>query len=129
MSEDVEALIDRDDNHVAAPRQIGAVEPRAVGRAEGKRAAVQPYHHRPLRAVADARRPHAQGQAVLALWRGIGWAGEMLEFIAATEADARLWGLRDIGQRIACPGPGRRLARRHEAIRSGCVRAVWNALE
>src|SRR5947207_15675798 len=66
MPEYVEAVIHRDDNDIAAPRQIGAVGDSAVGRAEMKRAAMQPHHDRPLAAV-EARGPDMQVEAFLRL--------------------------------------------------------------
>ncbi len=66
-AEDVEAMVDADHDDIAAPRQVGAVGHRAVARAVGEGAAMQPDHDRPLRAVADAGRPDVQRQAILAL--------------------------------------------------------------
>src|SRR3546814_14477154 len=66
VAEDVEAVVDRDDDHVLARGEVGAVEARPVGRAVGEGAAVQPDHHRPLHAVVQTRRPDMRRQAILA---------------------------------------------------------------
>ena len=128
IAEDVQALVDGDHDDVAAPRQLGAVEQRAVARAEVN---APPCSHTITGRFAPSptRRPDVQGQAVLALRRGVGRAGEMLELPAAAEADARLRRLRDVGERVAHAGPGCRLARRHEAAFSRRIRAIWDALE
>src|SRR5947207_12755971 len=77
MPEYVEAVIHRDDNDIAAPRQIGAVGDSVVGRAEMKRAAMQPHHDRAL-AVVYARGPEMQVEGFLRLGPRIAWPAKTL---------------------------------------------------
>src|SRR4029453_3480132 len=65
-SEDVEAMVDRDDNHIAAPAQVDAVEHGTRPRAARKPAAVQPEHHRPFSAISETTRPNVEDEAILA---------------------------------------------------------------
>jgi len=65
MPEDVEPMIDRDDDHIAAMTQARAVVERARSAAAAEFAAMEIHHDRPLAAVAQARRPHVQNETIL----------------------------------------------------------------
>ena len=66
VPEDVQAVVERDDDDVAAPREpLAVVGLQLLARPVGEPAAVQPHHHRPLAPV-EPRRPDVDAQAVLA---------------------------------------------------------------
>ena len=128
MPEYVEAVIDRDDNDIAAPRQIGAVGDRAVGRAEMKRAAMQPHHDRALAAV-GARRPDMQVEAFLRLGARIDRPEKTRH---AGPAGRRALPLRRAAaqrERVAYPGPGLGRARRLKAVGAARRGTIGDALE
>jgi len=128
VAEDIEAVIDADYDDVAAPRQIGAVGDRTVGRAEMKSAAMQPHHDRAL-GIIEARRPDMQGQAVLGFRARVYRAEKSRHSGAASRRRLPLRRASAIGQRVAQPGPGLGRPRRHEAVRADRRRGIGNALE
>ena len=69
------------------------------------------------------------GQAVLGFRRGVGRAGEIRQFGPRGWAQAFLRRVPRIVQSVAHAGPGRRPARRHEAVGARCRRTIGNALE
>src|SRR5205085_6242439 len=128
MPEYVEAVIHRDDNDIAAPRQVGAVGDSAVGRAEMKRAAMQPHHDRALAAV-GARRPDMQVEAFLRLGARIDRPEKTRH---AGSAGRRALPLRRAAaqrERVAYPGPGLGRARRLKAVGAARRGTIGDALE
>ena len=128
MPEYVEAVIDRDDNDIAAPRQIGAVGDSAVGRAEMKRAAMQPHHDRALAAV-GARGPDMQVEAIFCLGTRIDRPEKTRH---AGPAGRRALPLRRAAaqrERVAYPGPGLGRARRLKAVGAARRGTIGDALE
>src|SRR5688500_4667017 len=113
VPEEREAMIDRHDDGIAAPRQRLAVDPRPTSAFLREAAAVTPEHHRPLAPVADAWRPYVQVEAVLV--EALGWIGLWSQHLGEPHV---LRGLMAVAHGLAYAGPRRRLDRRHEALRS-----------
>jgi hypothetical protein len=66
VTEDVDAVIDRHDHHVAVTCETGAIEAGSRAGAVHPRAAMQPDHDRSLRVLRGGRSKHVQEQAVFA---------------------------------------------------------------
>jgi hypothetical protein len=127
-AENVQAMIDADDDDIAAPRQIGAVGHRPIARTIGEGTAVQPHHDRPL-AVAKSGCPHIQGQAVLALGCGVRRPKQSFEHGAPLGAIGQLPRAAGIGERVPHPGPGKRRLGRFETVVSRCRDTIRHGLE
>jgi hypothetical protein len=124
IAEDREAMIDGDDDSIAAPRQRLAVDPRPAAALLREAAAVTPEHHRPLAPVVDAWRPDVQVEAVLLEpFRRIRLRGEHVG------EPHVLWRLMTVSHGITYAGPRSRLHRRHEPPRSRRRGPVRNPLE
>ena len=124
-TERVQPVIDRHQHHIMLFRQHGAVIADIAAGAAGEAAAMAPQHDRALLAVAKARRPDIQAQAILA-HRG---AIERDDFFLH---ESRRVGLgRAIAERggIAHIAPGHGWLRRHEAIGARGGGAIGHALE
>ena len=67
VAKDVQPVVDGDDDHVAAPGQVGAVVHCLRAGALCEAAPVKPDHDRASTTVFDAGSPHVEHQAVLAL--------------------------------------------------------------
>ena len=111
--EDVEAVVEGDDDHVAPVAQVDAVVGAGRPRAGAEAAAVQPHHDRVPAAVAEPPRPHVEEEAVLA-GDGLG---------------AALRRRRAVLQGVAHAGPRRRRGGRHEPVPPARRCAVADALE
>src|SRR5207302_7240279 len=97
--EHAQAVVDGDDDHIAAPRQCRAVVEGAAARTARETAAVHPHHHGAAAAV-GGRGPHVEREAVLVLAR----------LLAAQRLAAGRWRLRcpaADGERLAHAGPWR----------------------
>ena len=130
VAEAREPVVHGDDDHVAEERQLAAVVHRAVGGAGRPAAAVKRHQHGAPAVVPDARRPDVERQAVFAhaADADVAIPGDELRVVGAV-ARRRLRGDRAVAHRVACAHPGRRLARRHEAVGAGRVGAVRNPAE
>ena len=128
VAETRQAVVHGDDDHVAEERQLTAVVHRPVAGAGRPPPAVERHEHGAPGVVVDTRCPDVQRQAVLA------YAAAADVFVPLNElrvvgAIARrgLWRDGPVADATPHPGPGRGLARRHEPIFAGGVRAVGNA--
>jgi hypothetical protein len=124
IAEDVQAMVDRDDHHVAATRERGSVDPRPGAALLGESATVDPEHHRALAPVVDAWRPDVEDQAVLI--EALRWIRLRRQHLGEAHVLRRLM---TVTKRIAHPVP--RTWRRwgHETARSSGGGAVRHALE
>ena len=113
VAEHVQAVVHGHHRHVAAAAQAGAVGFDLVAGAARVAAGVEPDEHGTLAAVAQARRPDVQVQAV---------------FAHRPAAPTGLGRDRAEGDRVADAGPRRGRKRRLEAPRGG-IGAVADALE
>ena len=100
-----------------------------VGSSVGERAAMEPNHDRPLRALLRPGRPDVQRKAVFGFRRGVRRAGKVRQFGPRGRAQTGLRRVPRVLQRIAHARPGRRPAWRHEAVGARCRRPVGDALE
>ena len=94
IAKGVETVVHRDDDHIAPPAETGAVGLDAIAGVARVRAWMKPDEHRPLAAVAQARRPHVQVQAVFADG-AIGWLrrdGREVDRVAYTSPRLRWHG-------------------------------------
>ena len=128
-AEDVQPLVHGDDDHVATLGQPRALQPGDVRGAVGERAAMEPHHDRPL------RRCRSPGDQTLRV-RQSSVSGEVSGGPEKSASSGRVAGaqtllrrMSGVVQRVAHAGPGRRPARRHEAVGARCRRTIGNALE
>ena len=129
MAEDVEPLVDRHHDHVVVCSKARPVEPRHVGGAERKGAAVVPDHDRTLAAVGKPARPQVQGEAILALGNRVARTRQAGQFRPLLEARRELRRVPGPIERIAHPGPRLGLLRRHETIAAAGRCAIGHASE
>jgi hypothetical protein len=128
-AKNVKAVVDADDDDIAATRQIGAVGHRPVARAVSKGAAMQPHHDRPLVPVTDPGCPYVQGQTVFSLGCRIHGTEKRFEHRSPLRAIGQLPRPAGIGEYIPHPGPGLRRLGGHEAVATRRRGAVRDALE
>jgi hypothetical protein len=133
-SEDVEAMVDRDDNDIAAPAQADAVEHGTRARAARKSTAVQPEHHRPFCTISQPARPDVEDQALFAGRSDTARSG--IRDARGGRADGcwrraavTLRRARPVSQHVPDTRPRRRIDGRHEAVLPGRSRSVRDALE
>src|SRR6266705_5166397 len=122
------AMIEGNNHYVSEKRQLSAVEPGGVARADRKTATVKRNQHRALRSVVDSGSPDVEHQAVLAHAAGL-----LIPLdhhpVFRSQVGNRLRTTLTVAEALANPGPGRRFPGRHEAVLAAGRRAVRNAFE
>src|SRR6266576_4685669 len=132
-AQNIEAMIDGNDDHVAAPREISAVIIGRRSRTGGEASPVTPEHYGAFRATVASKahggRPNVEHQAIFTL----GWQ------VLARDCQRACWRRRgswvtlgsamSVSENIANVAPVSRFHRRHEAIRASGARSVRNSFE
>src|SRR5262249_17250906 len=75
ITEDAQPMVDRDNHHIAAPSECGAVvTSKLIARTVHEAAAVQPDHHWPFPPISEPGSPQVEHQAVFVLLSNAVWS-------------------------------------------------------
>src|SRR5262245_14740019 len=129
IAQNSKAVIDRNDDDIAATAQVLAVVGRQfLSRTGLKTAAVQPDHHRAFLAIVNARRPDVRAQTVLA-WNPVVPTEEPGLFIVRPTGAGYLRTDLTVLHRASHARPGPGFGRRHESRFAADWRGVRHPFE